>query len=195
MKKHQHVCGYVSPDGWKCDQSAEESGLCYWHDPKVDKRNDDLKIKVEEWVRSGRPLDGFQLARTNLKEIDLVNHGSHSGFKCRNADFYHANLEEANLFGLDLRGSSLMKSRLVDANLHCAKVEGANLLGADFTRARLESVNWGNYLKQEKKAFECLKQKNRIEANLLFQESEEVYRYIHKQCEKQGLYEQAGDFF
>ncbi|MCE0493107.1 ion channel [Vibrio salinus] len=195
MKKPDHVCGYVSPDGWKCDQPAGESGLCYWHDPDIDKSDDDVKVKVEEWAHSGRPLDGFQLAKTNLRDINLVNSGAKCGFQCRNVDFYRADLTKAHFFGLDLRGSSLMKAKLLDANLNCAQVEGANFLGADLSRMRLENVSWGHFLKQEKLAYEHQKSKQTEEARLLFQESEEVCRNIRKQCEKQGLFENAGVFF
>ncbi|CAM3595383.1 Ion channel [Vibrio aerogenes CECT 7868] len=195
MKSSDCICCYQSPDGWECDQEAGESGLCYWHDPNINKSKDNVKEKVEAWAASGRPLDGFQLARTKLRDINLVNHGSKDGFKCRDADFYRADLSEAHCFGLDLRGSSLMKSKLMDANLHCAKIENCNLLGADLTRAKLENVDWGRYLKQEKAAFESMKQKDRSRTASLLQEAEEVCRNIRKQCEKQGLFEKAGLFF
>jgi len=195
MKPSSCACHYASPDGWKCDQSANGSGLCYWHDPDIDKSHDDIKGKIEAWANSGRPLDGFQLAKAKLKDINLVNHGSKVGFKCRNVDFYRADLTDAHFFGLDLQGSSLMKSKLIDANLHCAQVEDCNFLGADLTRTKLENVNWGRYFKQEKEAYGNLKEKNRKQATVLFQEAEEVCRNIRKECEKQGLFEKAGMFF
>ncbi|RQW62388.1 ion channel [Vibrio viridaestus] len=195
MSETKHCCRYVSPGGWRCDQEAHDSELCYWHNPDVDKSEDDVKSQVEEWARSGRPLDGFQLARTNLADINLVNAGSKAGYSCRDADFYRADLTHAHCFGLDLRGASLMKAKLVDANLNCTQVEGANFLGVDFSRARLENVGWGKYLKQEKLAREQLKARNITKARSLFQEAEEVCRNVRKQCEKQGLFETAGRFF
>lgn len=130
MKSTQGQCSYQNPDGWCCDQPCGESGLCYWHDPKVDKSKDDIKDKVEQWAAAGKPLDGFQLAKTDLVDINLVNRGCKEGYSCRNVDFYRADLTDAHFFGLDLRGSSLMKSKMLGANLHCAKLDNCNLLGA-----------------------------------------------------------------
>ncbi|EGA68097.1 putative potassium channel protein [Vibrio sinaloensis DSM 21326] len=195
MKSEHGRCSYRNPDGWCCDQPSGESGLCYWHDPKIDKSKDDVKEQVEQWAAAGKPLDGFQLARTNLVDLDLVNRGCKEGYSCRNADFYRADLSDAHFFGLDLRGSSLMKAKLLGANLHCAKLDHCNLLGAELGRAKLENVEWGRYLKQEWQAKQALKQRDRKLAACLCQEAEEVCRNIRKQCEKQGLFEMAGDFF
>jgi len=188
-------CCYSNREGWHCDQPAEESGLCYWHDPAIDKSGDDVKEQVEQWAKQGKPLDGFQLARTKLDDINLVNRGSRSGYQCRDVDFYRADLSDAHFFGLDLRGSSLMKASLRGANLHCARLEQCNLLGTDLTRTRLENVDWGEELEQEKRAIEALKQKQNKQAIGYFQEAEEVARTVRKQCEKEGLFETAGMFF
>ncbi|SON50446.1 ion channel [Vibrio tapetis] len=188
-------CRYSNEDGWHCDQPSDESGLCYWHNPDIDKSGDDVKQAVEEWAKSGKPLDGFQLARTKLNDINLVNRGSKAGYRCRNVDFYRADLSDAHFFGLDLRGTSLMKASLSGGNLHCAQMEGCNLLGTDFTRARLENVVWGKELEQEKRAEEVLKKGDKKKAVSYFQEAEEVARAIRKQCEKEGLFETAGSFF
>ncbi|NVD06014.1 potassium transporter Kef [Vibrio sp. JPW-9-11-11] len=195
MKSQSGRCSYQNPDGWCCDQPSGESGLCYWHDPNVDKSNDNIKDEVEQWVAAGKPLDGFQLARTDLEDIDLVNRGCKDGYQCRGADFYRANLTDAHFFGLDLRGSSLMKAKLIGANLHCAKLGGCNLLGADLARAKLENIEWGRFLKQELEAKQAMRQRRSPQAAQLYQEAEEVCRNIRKQCEKQGLFEMAGDFF
>ncbi len=195
MESHNAQCRYQNIDGWCCDQPSGESGLCYWHDPKIDKSNDNIKDQVEQWAAAGKPLDGFQLARANLEDIDLVNRGCKEGYQCRDADFYRANLTDAHFFGLDLRGSSLMKSKLNGANLHCAKLDNCNLLGADLTRAKLENVEWGAKLKQEREAKLAGKKRDNKQAKMLWQEAEEVCRNIRKQSEKQGLFEIAGDFF
>ena len=191
----KQTCSYRSPDGWQCREPAGESGLCYWHDPVIDKSKDDIKANIEQWARDGKPLDGFQLARTSLVDINLVHRGSQHGYKCRDADFYRANLTDAHFFGLDLRGSSLMKSKLINANLHCAKLENCNLLGAELTNARLENIEWGKMLKQERQAMESKKACLREETLMYCQEAEEVARNIRKQCERQGLFESAGYFF
>ncbi|KJY85099.1 potassium transporter Kef [Vibrio galatheae] len=195
MESHQGQCSYQNPDGWSCDQPCGDSGLCYWHDPQVDKSNHDVKDQVEQWAAAGKPLDGFQLAKTDLEDIDLVNRGSKQGYQCRGVDFYRANLTDAHFFGLDLRGSSLMKARLIGANLHCAKLDNCNLLGAELSRAKLENIEWGGCLKQEFDANNALKKRDRKKSIMLCQEAEEVCRNIRKQCEKQGLFEMAGDFF
>ncbi|EEX91575.1 kef-type K+ transporter NAD-binding component [Vibrio orientalis CIP 102891 = ATCC 33934] len=195
MESHQGRCSYQNPDGWCCDQPSGESGLCYWHDPKVDKSNDDVKDKVEQWAAAGKPLDGFQLAKTNLEDLNLVNRGSKEGYLCRDVDFYRANLTDAHFFGLDLRGSSLMKAKLIGANLHCAKLDNCNLLGASLSRAKLENIEWGGDLKQERAARRAIRGHKRKESVMYCQEAEEVCRNIRKQCEKQGLFEMAGDFF
>ncbi|EGR2796960.1 potassium transporter Kef [Vibrio navarrensis] len=195
MKSDKGRCRYQNPDGWCCDQPSGESGLCYWHDPEIDKSNHDIKSQVEQWAAEGKPLDGFQLAKTNLADLNLVNRGSKVGYQCREADFYRADLSEAHFFGLDLRGSSLMKCKLVSANLHCARLEGCNLLGADLSRARLENIDWGSELKQERQARQAKQKGDLHKAESLWQEVEEVCRGIRKQCEKQGLFETAGMFF
>lgn len=135
------------------------------------------------------------MAKTNLADLNLVNRGSKVGYQCREADFYRADLSDAHFFGLDLRGSSLMKCKLVSANLHCARLEGCNLLGADLSRARLENIDWGSELKQERQAREAKQKGDLHKAESLWQEVEEVCRGIRKQCEKQGLFETAGMFF
>ncbi|MGD8109685.1 ion channel [Vibrio sp. NTOU-M3] len=195
MKSEHGRCSYRNPDGWCCDQPGGESGLCYWHDPAIDKSKDDVKKQVEQWAAAGKPLDGFQLAKTNLVDLNLVNRGSKQGHLCRNADFYRADLTDAHFFGLDLRGTSLMKAKLVNANLHCAKLQNSNLLGAELARARLENIDWGKHLKQEQEALAASKLTNRKESISLCQEAEEVCRNVRKQCEKQGLFETAGMFF
>lgn len=194
MKSEGH-CGYTNPDGWSCEEPCGESGLCYWHDPKADKSDEKLKHKMEAWAASGRPLDGFQLAKADLTDLNLVNRGGKAGYKCRDADFYRADLSEAHFFGLDLRGSSLMKAKLNCANLHCARLNDCNLLGADLSRARLENIDWGPELKQESAAKKAQSQGRRAESISLYQEAEEVCRNVRKQCETQGLFETAGIFF
>lgn len=194
-ESREHTCTFCNEDGWQCQEPAGESGLCYWHDPAIDKSKDDIKEQIEQWACDGKPLDGFQLARTKLQDIDLVHRGSRVGYKCRNADFYRADLTDAHFFALDLRGSSLMKAKLVCANLHCAKLDNCNLLGADLTNARLETIDWGNMFKQERKALQAMSKWHREESISLCQEAEEVARNIRKQCERQGLFETAGYFF
>ena len=192
---HEGVCQFCSPQGWHCDQQAGETGLCFWHDRAASKDGQHLSAALEHWVRDGRPMDGMQLARADLTDVDLVNHGAEQGYSCRNADLYRANLTGAHLFRLDARGSSLMKADLSGANLHCADLRDCNLLGSIFSHARMENVLWGKRLHQEVCAQQCLLAGDHERADSYWQEAEEVARNIRKQCEKQGMFEQAGVFF
>ncbi|MGL4828089.1 MAG: pentapeptide repeat-containing protein, partial [Vibrio sp.] len=174
MESESLKCCYCSPSGWHCDQTASESGLCYWHDPAVDKSRDDVKEQLEAWAHSGRPLDGFQLTKTDLSHINLVHRGSSNGYSCREADFYRANLSNAHFFKLDLRDSSLMKADLSGANLHCAQLDNVNFLGVELSKTRLENIVWGDSFKQEKEATQARKVGDLKKEKALYQELEEV---------------------
>ena len=189
-------CLYRNQDGVHCnEQAGETSPFCYWHDPLVDKSKDDLVSVLELWANSGKSMDGFQLRRTDLTNINLVRRNSKTGFSMRDADLYRAKLNKAHLFAIDLSGSSLMKADLGLANLHCANLEGCNLLGVDAGKARLENISWGDQINQEMKAREAIKQNEYELAYDHCQEAEEIYRNVRKNCEKQGLFETAGHFF
>ncbi|WP_420590623.1 ion channel [Bacterioplanoides sp.] len=189
------ICGYCSPGGWHCDQPAMYGHYCFWHDKSHSKAGIELKHTLEQWAQSGRPLDGLQLARTDLRGVNLVNRDHKDGYSCRDADFYRADLSGAHLFKLNARGSSFMKANLAGANLHCADFRGCNLLGTRLTHARLENIQWGDHLRQELQALRLSSHRQTSEANDLWQEAEEVSRNIRKQCEKQGMFENAGFFF
>ena len=185
-------CCFASRDGWQCDEPAGETGYCFWHDRKLDKSGQYLSAELESWAKAGKPLSGLQLARADLRQVNLVRSGSQSGYQCHDADFYRANLSGAHLFKLDARGASFMKADLTGANLHCADLRGCNLLGTILSHARLENITWGQQLSQEVQAHNC---RDVRQANSAWQEAEEVARNIRKQCEKQGMFEQAGRFF
>jgi hypothetical protein len=161
----------------------------------VDKSNDDIKQELEDWARSGKSMDGFQLKRVDLSNINLVKRGSKTGYTFRDADLYRADLNHAHLFAVDFSGSSLMKANLSFSNLHCANLEGCNLLGVDISKCRLENIKWGDFNYQEIKAKEAFKEGEVALAIDHCQEAEEIYRNIRKNCEKQGLFETAGYFF
>ena len=189
-------CIYQYKDGSHCSEPAGDSSpFCYWHDPVIDKSKDDLVEPLEAWAKTGKPMDGFQLKRTDLSNINLVRRNSKQGYSFRDADLYRAKLHKAHLFSIDLSGSSLMKADLSFSNLHCANLKGCNLLGVDFGRARLENIEWGEQINQEIKAREAIKQQEYDLAHDHCTESEEIYRNIRKNCEKQGLFETAGYFF
>lgn len=172
-----------------------EKELDYWLDDSKPKSEAGVKERLEHFAKTGHSMVGFQLRSANLIDIDLVNRGCKNGFDLSNADFYRANLTHAHMFRINLRGASLMKAKLISANLHCADLEDCNLLGADFSNAKIENINWGEYMLQEKKAVHAAKEGDKDKAHMLYQEAEEVYRNVRKACEIQGLFENAGKFF
>lgn len=168
----------------------------FWLDVEHDKRQAiDLVPALEARARSGTAMRGFQLKYTALSGIDLVNHGSRSGYQLHNADLYRADLQNAHLFALDLRGSSLMKADLHGANLHCADLRDCNLLGTRLEGARLDNVIWDRQLLQERRGRERQRSGDSDAARQLFEEAEETYRNLRLHLEKAGLFEQAGIFF
>lgn len=100
-------CCFASRDGWQCDEPAGETGYCFWHDRQLDKSGQHLSAELESWAKAGKPLTGLQLARADLRQVNLVRAGSQSGYQCHDADFYRANLSGAHLFKLDARGHRL----------------------------------------------------------------------------------------
>lgn len=196
MDQKPNTCIYHYREGNQCEEACNDSSpFCYWHDPVVDKSNDNIKEKLEAWAKSGRSMDGFQLKRVDLSNINLVKRGSRTGYTLRDADLYRANLQYAHLFSVDFSGSSLMKANLSFSNLHCANLERSNLLGVDISRCRLENIKWGDFNYQEIKAREAFKEGEKTLAIEHCQEAEEIYRNIRKNCEKQGLFQTAGYFF
>ncbi|MBU2714033.1 ion channel [Zooshikella harenae] len=169
--------------------------LVYWRDPEVDKTDAQVKVRLETYAKSLQSMAGFQLRGANLCDVDLVNRGSKVGYDLSYADFYRANLSDAHMFKINLKGASLMKTKLCRANLHCANLEDCNLLGADLTQAKLENIFWGKYILQEKKAIQAKLQRKYHQMKQFYEEAEEVYRSIRKTCEEQGLFDVSGYFF
>lgn len=151
-----------------------------------------IRVKLEQRARTLIPMRNFQLSRTNLEGINLVNHDAHHGFQLRDSDLYRANLQDAHCFMMDFSGSSLMKANLYGANLHRANLENCNLLGTNFEKTKIEQVNWGRCLLQETRAA-ATQDADKQQEHL--QEAEEIYRNLRKVAEYQGLFETAGHFF
>ncbi|WP_196139275.1 ion channel [Aliikangiella sp. G2MR2-5] len=170
---------------------SQDISDCDWQNP-VREPIENLKAKLEQRASSKKPMEGFALAREDLRGINLVNRTSRDGYKLVNSDLYRSNLENAHLFKLDLSGSSLMKANLKNANLHYANLEGCNLLGVKLEGARIEHVNWGEEINQEAQAKMASSRENQID---LFQQAEEIYRNLRQSAEQQGLFEFAGHFF
>lgn len=189
------TCSYISPDGPTCSHVADSvSGLCFWHDPAIDKNGEPLKKQMEELARSGACLHGLQLQGADLEDVDLVNRGCNEGFDLSYSDFYHAHLKGAHLFGLKLQHGSLMKADLSEANLHCCDFEDTNLLGVKWYNARIDSMHIGKQLLQERIAFKERRRRQNAEAVDNFEQCEEIYRDLRKAAETQGLFEMGGYF-
>ncbi len=88
--------------------------------------------KVTEWNewRNANPNIKILLGYANLQEADLI------GINLSGADLAGAKLSEANLIGADLTLANLTHARLRGANLR-----GADLSGADLSNANLSEVN------------------------------------------------------
>ncbi len=189
------MCHYRFKDGSECPHADEGKGLCFWHDPTIDKSGMDLKQQLETLARDGELMEGFHLARANLEGVNLVRHGDKQGYSLARADLYRANLRGAHLFKLDLSEASLMKADCREANLHFANLNDANLLGARFDKAKIENIEWGKRLLHEKMGYEALKAKRHKEAMDYFEQGEEICRHLRKVGEFQGLFELSGAFF
>ncbi len=151
-----------------------------------------IKAQLELRAANQTPMVNFSLSRCDLHGINLVNKLTRTGYKLTNCDLYHANLEHAHLFKIDLSGSSLMKANLTKANLNYANLENCNLLGINLKGAKIEHVNWGKQITQEKQAQKAKSIDNKID---LYQQAEEIYRHLRQIAEFQGLFELAGHFF
>ena len=162
-----------------------------WRNPARDPIPN-IRTQLEARARKGEPMDGFSLPRQDLREINLVNQTRNQGFQLTNSDLYRTNFEHAHLYKLDLSGSSLMKANFSRANLHYVNLENCNLLGVILKGAKIEHVNWGEQVNQEKQAKLAKSRANQID---LYQQAEEIYRNLRQTAEHQGLFESAGHFF
>jgi hypothetical protein len=151
-----------------------------------------LKALIEQRAITDIPMSKFSLVKANLSGVNLVKKASKTGFKMTESDLYRADFSHAHCFKLDLSGSSLMKADFSFANLHCANLTNCNLLGVSFKGAKLENVIWGEQIIQEKQAAET---EDLALAKDYYEQAEEVYRNLRMITEKQGLFEQAGQFF
>ena len=187
-------CKYVTPNGESCPNTNMGAGYCFWHDPKFDKSNMDLKDKLEDYAKEGGFLHGLKLKRANLAGLNLVLRGQPQGYDLSGSDFYRANLTSAHLFNLTLKDGSLMKANMEGANLHCCNFEHTNLLGVKLEGARIDNINVGVNLQQEEDGRTAERNGNLDIALDNFEQSEEIYRDLRKAAEQQGLFELSGKF-
>lgn len=152
----------------------------------------DIKKIFEQRVKTNIPIENFNLSMADFTNINLVNTGSHEGYKIKNCDFYKTNFQNAHCFKVDFSGSSLMKADFTNANLHFANLRNCNLLGTKFKHAKLENVIWDDTLLQERYAKEAKTFEEKLD---YYQQAEEIYRNLRKITEEDGLFETAGWFF
>ena len=150
----------------------------------------DVKNRLENRARTGRPMEGFLLSRANLEGINLVNSSGTTPYQLIGSDLSRTHLNKAHLFRLDLSGSRLFKADLSEANLHRANLTHCNLLGVKLRDSLLDHINWGDQLYQEK-----LAAANPENAVALYEEAEESARNIRRQCERNGMTSVAGAFY
>jgi hypothetical protein len=189
------MCLYQFLNGKQCQLEDAGQGLCYWHDPTIDKSGENLCSKLEKVIKDGHCMEGASLKRANLEGLNLVCHGQKEGYSLVRADLYRANLRNAHLFHIDLTEASLMKADCREANLHFANLERVNLLGARLEGAKIENILWGKQLLHEVKGIEANKSKRHKESIDFFEQAEEICRNLRKVSEMQGLFELAGHFF
>jgi hypothetical protein len=193
MKKVNPPCQYDDPKGIVCQEKANESGYCYWHDQTLDKSGDDVKQALVDYVSAGGLTRGICLKNTDLSHIDLVNHHKQNGYDFSYADLYRANLFGAHLFNIKLNKASLMKADLKDAKLNCANLKQTNLLGVKWKGCKIENIQIGKKLSQEVLAQQALKENKIAQANDYYEQAEEVYRDLRKHSEHEGIFTLSGD--
>lgn len=189
------MCVYRFRSGQQCQLDDAGKGLCFWHDPTIDKTDLPLADELSRLIRAGYCMEGAYLAYANLDGLNLVRHGHEDGYSLARADLFHASLRHAHLFKVNLFQASLMKADCRDANLHFVNLEQANLLGARFEGARIENVRWGADMFHESLGKVALNKGQQEQAIIYFEQAEEVNRNLRKVSEYEGLFELAGEFF
>ena len=187
-------CDYQNIDGSRCNNRVSNGEHCFWHDTAIDKSSKSIKEKLEIYATSGGYLKGLQLQRANLEGLNMVNHGEKVGYDLSGTDFYRAKLRGAHFFNIILENGSLMKADLRDANLHFGHFSGTNLLGIKLDGSKIDHIDVGNTIPQEKLAHEA-KREGKIERAVdLYEQAEEIYRTLRKASEEQGLFSLSGRF-
>lgn len=190
LQGSKHQCSFYGPSGRCKDPAENDSELCFWHDPDVDKTGEGVKERLEERAKNGFPMEGFILCRANLDHLNLVNPGNGQSYRLTDSDLSRASLRHGHFYRVDLSGSRLLKANLAHANLHRANLDGCNLLGVNFENSLLDHVQWGNKLYQERAA--AAHPDNAI---TLYEEAEESARNIRRHCEHLGMIGVAGQFY
>jgi uncharacterized protein YjbI with pentapeptide repeats len=152
--------------------------------------------QLERAYLLGAYLEQTDLSLANLKRIDLslghLEGASLWAAHLEKADLSYANLKEAYLVmsylngavlqGAHLDGADLRTANLERADLASARLEGVLLYEANFSDARLEEVDWGNYILGE-------------EESGSFEWAKDTYRRLKQWYTEHGIYDVAGKFF
>lgn len=155
-------------------------------------KDENLRTLLENRAKTLKPMFKFKLSNCNFSSINLVNNRSKEGYILKDCDLYKSDFQKAHCYKIDFSGSNLMKADFSFANLNSANLSDCNLLGTNFKHAKLENIRWGKKILQEK---EAKLTKNKEESKILYQEAEEIYRYLRKITEDDGLVDTAGFFF
>ncbi|MBP8269104.1 MAG: pentapeptide repeat-containing protein, partial [Aeromonas sp.] len=185
------MCRYLVADGRHCTEEAGDHDLCRWHDPAAAHNTPDTAEALERYVRQGGLCHGLQLARAELADLNLVNRQGPEGFLLEQCNLYRANLRGAHLYGIRIKGGSLMKADLSEANLHCATLDDVNLLGIRWKNTRLDNLETGKRLMQDRKG---RREWDPAQARVWFKEAEETYRDLRKASEAQGIFTMSGRY-
>lgn len=194
MSKNNHLCQYSDLSGQRCNEPANSSGFCFWHDELSDKSVRCIKADLEHYAQSGGLMRGISLKHADLSNIDLVNHHQKSGYDLSYADLYKANLSGAHLFNINLEHASLMKAEMSHANLNCANLVSANLLGVRWSETKIENLKIGKKVRQEVLAKQAKRAGNSEVAKDLYEQAEEIYRDLRKHAEREGIFTMSGHF-
>jgi len=193
MNNNEKHCQYKDPEGHCCPNVVQNSKHCYWHDQSIDKSQDNIKERLENYAKSGGFLRGVILIKAQLAGIDLVNHHHKTGYDFSYADFYRADLSNAHLYNTSLNQASLMKADLRGANLHCVKLLNANLLGVRWYGSKIEKIQIGKKLLQEQQAKQSYENNDQITAIDYLEQAEEIYRDLRKHSEQEGMFTLSGE--
>lgn len=188
---HGH-CQFKDDSGATCQEPALPSGLCYWHDPNVDKKSNRTLKELESYAQRGGQLRGIKLRYASLSGVDLVKQNSKTGYDMTGCDLYRADLSGGHLFNLTLREANLMKADLRGANIKWADCHDANLLGVKIESCKLEHAHIGSTLRQERQALAAYRAGDKLLALDYWQQAEEIYRTLRKACENEGLFAAGG---
>jgi len=192
---HPENCRFAGYAGDRCQHTpTAPGGFCAWHDPKADRSHEDVKPELERLVAAGDSLEGFVLHNAHLEGAHLAGHDGR-GVNMRGVDLSRAHLQGAHLYRVDFSGGNFLKANVSGANLNRAWLVDANLLGTVFTGARLEHVQWGGAILQEKQAQDAKRIGKHHDALNDYGEAELIYRTLRKTCDSVGMSDEAGFFF